>query len=200
MDLQKINVKLLSVDSGSVPLTAFIDIFNSWIQASDGDYYDLADYSHMHAGPGVLLIADEANVSIDETGERRGLLYNQKRPLKGSTGEKLRHVFGSALEYCRKLEEEPTLGGKIRFRGDEALVVINDRLIAPNTEETFHALRPDLEELAQTLYAGADFSLERDADSKKRCGVWIRTPATFEIATLLRNLEGAGKATRRLAG
>ena len=84
MDLQKVNVKFFVGDSNGVPLTAFINIFNSWIQASDGDYYDLADYSHMHAGPGILLIAHEANISMDNTGNRLGLLYNRKRPLQGS--------------------------------------------------------------------------------------------------------------------
>ncbi|MBI4488916.1 MAG: hypothetical protein HY694_07500 [Deltaproteobacteria bacterium] len=189
MDLQKINVKFFVADSHWVPLTAFIHIFNSWIRASDGDYYDIADYSHMHAGPGILLIAHEANISMDNSEERLGLLYNRKQPLQGSNREKLRLIFGLALENCRRIEEDPSLQGKLRFLGNEALFFINDRLLAPNTEETFQAVKPDLDDLARTMYGGADFTLKREADPKKRFSVQIRTPVSFEIRALLKNLE-----------
>ena len=193
MDLQRINVKFFVADSSAVPLETFIHIFNSWIQASDGEYYDIADYSHVHAGPGILLIAHEANISIDETGGRRGLLYNRKQPLRGLNHEKLRLVFRSALENCRRIEEEPSLQGKFRFRGNEALFLINDRFLAPNTEETFLAVKPDLEDLAQTVYAGAEFTLERETDPKERFTVQLKTPVFFDMATLLKNLEKTGE-------
>src|SRR5574341_944993 len=117
MDLQKINVKFFVAQPDQVPLTTFIDVFHSWVQASDGTYYDVADYSHMNAGPGIVLVAHEANISMDETGGRRGLLYNRKQPLQGSNQEKLRWVFRAALEYCRKVEEESALKGKVNFSG-----------------------------------------------------------------------------------
>ncbi len=188
MNLDKINVKFFAEDSNGVPLTTFINIFNSWIQASDGDYNDLADYSHMHAGPGILLIAHEANVSMDSTGNRLGFLYNRKQPLQGSNREKLRSIFKWALEHCRRIEEEPSLQGRLRFRGNEALFLVNDRLLAPNTEETFRALRPDLEDVGRTLYGGTDFTLQRQIDSKTRFSVQIKSATPFEIATLLENL------------
>ncbi|MBI2359393.1 MAG: hypothetical protein HYV04_10930 [Deltaproteobacteria bacterium] len=199
MELQKINVKVFVAEPDQVPLTAFIDIFHSWIQATDGVYYDVADYSHMRAGPGILLIAHEANVSIDETGGRRGLLYNRKQTLQGSNAEKLRSVFRSALEYCRRIEAEPTLRGKIKFLGNEALFVINDRLLAPNGDETFYAVRADLEDLARSLYGGAAFTLDYEIDPGKRFSVTIRAPVAFDIGTLLKNLEEQSKeAGRRL--
>ncbi len=188
MELDKINVKFFAEDSNGVPLTTFINIFHSWIQASDGDYNDLADYSHMHAGPGILLIAHEANVSMDSTGNRLGFLYNRKQPLQGSNREKLRSIFRWALEHCRRIEEEPLLQGRLRFRGNEALFLVNDRLLAPNTEETFRALRPDLEDVGRTLYGGTDFTLQRQIDSKTRFSVQIKSATPFEIATLLENL------------
>lgn len=188
MELDKINVKFFAEDSNGVPLTAFINIFHSWIQASDGDYNDLANYSHMHAGPGILLIAHEANISMDSTGNRLGFLYNRKQPLQGSNREKLRSIFRWALEHCCRIEEEPSLQGRLRFRGNEALFLVNDRLLAPNTEETFRTLRPDLEDLARTLYGGTDFTLQRQIDSKTRFSVQIKSATPFEIATLLENL------------
>lgn len=188
MELQRINVKFFMAEPDRAPLADFIAIFHSWIQSADGIYYDVADYSHMAAGPGIVLVAHEANISVDETGGRRGLLYNQKQPLKGSNQERLRLVFRSALENCRRIEEEPKLGRRSRFRGEEALLIINDRLLAPNTEETFSSLRPDLEDFLRRLYRGADFSLERDTEPRKRFSVGVKAAVRFEMADLLKNL------------
>jgi len=191
MDLQKINVKFFVDNSGAVPLTRFIGVFTSWIQASDGIYLNVADYSHVHAGPGILLLAHDANISMDNTGNRLGLLYNRKQPLRGTNREKLLLTFRTALETCRRIEEEPTLQGKCTFRGNEAFFLINDRLLAPNTVETFDAVKPDLEDLARTLYGGAPFTLQHRDDPKQRFAVSIQTPASFEIASLLKNLTAA---------
>ena len=84
MELQKLNVKFFVEQPNPIALTDFIEIFHSWIQATDGVYHDVADYSHMQAGPGIVLVANEAHLSIDETGNRRGLLFSQKAPLDGS--------------------------------------------------------------------------------------------------------------------
>ncbi len=194
MDLNKINVKFFVADpdgaSPGVSLDAFIGVFNSWIQASDGEYYDLADYGHVPAGPGIVLVAHEANISIDNGENRLGLLYSRKQPLAGANREKLGSAFKAALGYCRKIEDEPALGGRLSFRADEALVIVNDRLAAPNTEATFAAVRPDVEALARTLFGGAEFSLEREPDPKKRFGVRIKSAASLDIQALLENIAG----------
>ena len=68
MELQKLNVKFFMEQPNRVALADFIEIFHGWIQATDGIYHDVADYSHMQAGPGIVLVANDANVSVDETG------------------------------------------------------------------------------------------------------------------------------------
>lgn len=195
MDLQKLNVKFFVASREGIRLTDFIDIFNSWIQGSDGDYYDLADYSHMHAGPGILLISHEANISMDDTSNRLGLLYNRKQPLGGSNNEKLKFAFKTALEFCRRIEAEPSLKERLKFRGNEALFLINDRRVAPNSEETFREVRPELEKLAGRLYGGSEFSLDHNPDPRERFSVHIRTPRVLEVGALLENLGSqAGQA------
>jgi hypothetical protein len=83
---------------------------------------------------------------------------------------------------------EPGLKGRLRFRGDEAVIILNDRLLAPNNEETFLAVRPDVERLARSLYAGADFSLEREPDPRKRFGLYTKAAGSFDVRTLIKNL------------
>ncbi len=140
MELQKLNVKFFAESPNTVPLADFIEIFHGWIQATDGIYHDVADYSHMQAGPGIVLVANDANVSVDETENRRGLLFSQKSPLSGSNQERLRTVFRAALENCRKLEDEPALRGKLRFAANEAVVSLNDRLLGSNSRAIFRRL------------------------------------------------------------
>jgi len=190
MELQKINVKILAEAPNKVPLTDFIDIFHGWIQATDGVYHDVADYSHMQAGPGIVLVADDANVSIDETDNRRGLLYRQKNKVSGSNLEKLTTVLRSALENCYRLEEEPALRGKLKFSGNQVEILVNDRLLAPNTSDAFEKIRPEIDFLARRLYASTNFTLARKKDDPRHClNVTLTTPLSFETKTLLNNLQ-----------
>lgn len=188
MELQKLNVKIFTAPPDLAALTEFIDVFHGWIQASDGDYHDVADYSHMTAGPGVVLVAGEANVSIDEKGARRGLLYNRKAPLAGSNQEKLRAAVGAALQNCRRLEQEAALKGKIKFSGDEVWVAVNDRLAVPNTAESFQRLKPEFEALAARLFNGASPALTYKEDARKRFSVSIRTFEPIDLARLIANV------------
>ena len=193
MDLQKINVKFFAVEKEPVPLTAFIDIFHSWIQATEGAYHDVADYSHMKSGPGIVLVAHDANVHIDETGGRRGLLYNRKTPLPGSNQEKLRVVLQAALENCRKLEREPAMRGKLKFSGDEVLLSINDRLLVPNTTESFQLVKPDVEAVAAQLFNRASFALSYKEDPRRRFSISVRTFESFDVDGLIANIGGTVK-------
>ncbi len=191
MELQKINVKLFVERADAVQLTDFIDIFHGWIQATDGEYHDVSDYSHMQAGPGVILVAKDANLSIDETDNRRGVLYSQKSSLDGSNEEKLRAVLRFALENFRRLEREPKLSGKFNLLGNEVLIAINDRLIAPNTEKSFSAVAGEIESMGRTLFGDAGFVKQREPDSRRKFAVRIKAPRSFTVDELLIRLENS---------
>jgi hypothetical protein len=189
MELQKLNVKLFIEQPSAVPLTDFIDIFHGWIQATDGVYHDVADYSHMQAGPGIVLVANDANLSIDESDSRRGLLYSRKGPLEGSNQERLRAVLRYGLENFTRLEREPKLAGKFKLVGDEALIAVNDRLTAPNTNESCAAVAAEIEAVAKDLFADAEISLEREPDRRRKFTVRIKASRSFTAGELLRRLQ-----------
>ena len=189
MELQKLNVKFFVEQPNSIPLADFIEIFHGWIQATDGTYHDVADYSHMQAGPGIVLVAHDANVSIDEAGGRRGLLYSQKALMVGSNRDMLRHAFSAALENCRKLEEEPALRGKLRFSANEAVISLNDRLLGSNSKESFEEIKGDIESFAKQLFGGAEFSFERDGDPRQRLNIRLKTSAAVDLRQALNNLQ-----------
>lgn len=194
MDLQKLNVKLFVQQPNNIPLTDFIAVFHGWIQATDGIYHDVADYSHMQDGPGMVLVAREAHVSMDETGGRRGLLYSQKTPLPGTNQEKLCAVLRAALENCRRLTNEPALEAKLCFRINEVEIAVNDRLAVPNTKQSFDTLKPDFDSAARRLFRPVGYALTHKADSRQRFTVTIHAAQPMSLEALFTNLNAAAKS------
>jgi hypothetical protein len=134
MDLYKIGIKLFVTNPQAVRLRDFIPVFHGWIQQQKVEGHqliDVHDYSHVHNGPGILLVAHEGNFSMDQEGGRLGLLYYRKRALEGGLEANLKSVLQVALQACKLLESEPKLDG-IKFDTKEVLVIANDRLLAPN--------------------------------------------------------------------
>src|SRR5580692_979536 len=84
--VQHINVKIFVADATPVDVGDAVGVFHQWIKDSvcPEMLIDVAEYRHVPAGPGVLLIGLEANYSFDERENRLGLLYNRKAPLEGT--------------------------------------------------------------------------------------------------------------------
>jgi hypothetical protein len=179
MDLQKIAIKFFAEKpewSRPVEPAELIPVFHRWIQERriPGTLIDVADYSHLSPGPGVGLVGFEADVFFDSMEGPPGLLYTRKTPVAGGLEERLRLVFRAALEACEKLEAEPELTGRLRFRRDEALFISNDRLIGPNDLEPFPKLVIPLEKVANTVLPGAAWRLRgRPGDPRRRLAIHL---------------------------
>lgn len=165
MDLYKIGVKIFVTNPQAVNIRDFIPVFHGWIQqqkVADHLLIDVHDYSHVHNGPGILLVAHEGNFSLDQEGGRLGLFYYRKQPLEGTLEANLKRVLEIALHACQLLEVEPKLDG-IKFDTKQILVLANDRLLAPNEPATADMLEPIIAgALGQTELAS------QSADSRER--------------------------------
>src|ERR1041384_8435896 len=108
MNIQHINIKFYLEEPEAVHLADYAALFNTWIQQQRLEelLIDVADYLHVHNGPGIMLIGHEADYSLDNRGGRLGLLYNRKAPLDGSVQEKLAQAAHAALTAARLLETE----------------------------------------------------------------------------------------------
>lgn len=190
MELQHLNVKLLVKEPEEEALEPLIPVFQSWIesQALEGLLLDVADYRHVHAGPGVVLIGHQANYSVDHTDERWGVRYNRKAVLNGSNQDRLRQAMRGVVTLCQHLEAEPRLNGKIRFDGQEMQIFVNDRLLAPHSDVTAEALRPEFDEFFETLFRGSEYLLTSAGDPRKALGVSVKSSRTFSTTDLLANL------------
>ena len=187
MNIQHINIKFYLENPEKVNLADYAAVFNTWIQKQRLEelLIDVADYLHVHNGPGIMLIGHEADYSLDNRAGRLGLLYNRKEQLDGTTQEKLAQAARAILTTAQILEKE----NRLKFNAQEVQIVINDRLLVPNTSETFAALEPDLREFFNQLYNGAEYTLAHNDNPRERFTVNVKTSANFDIETLLKNLS-----------
>jgi len=189
MDVHRLGIKVFAAELVPVRVTEFIPVFHTWIQRQivrDHLLVDVHNYSHIHNGPGILLVAHQGNFSVDMADGRMGLLYYRKQSAGGSAQDRLVTILKSTLQGCSLLEDEPSLNGRLRFRTDEVLVIANDRLSAPNEEPAFLELQSVLSPLFQQILDGAEFTLSRHSkDSKERLGIRVQTAQSTDVKTLL---------------
>ena len=128
-DIYKYGVKLFFTNPATKPLKDFIPVFHGWIQrqALPGHLLiDVHDYSHVHHGPGILLVSHEANLSIDEAEGRRGLVYVRKQPTT------LRETVEAARQAVKLLGEP--------FDSDKFEIFVNDRQATPSSAQIAEAV------------------------------------------------------------
>ncbi len=190
MELNHVNVKLLVKDPEGIKLEPVVPVFHSWIQDQvyDEQLVDVADYTHVPAGPGVILIGLEGDYSVDNTDARLGVRYNRKAVLDGSNQDRLNQAARAALNACQRLEEEPSLEGKLRFNGQDVEVFINDRLLAPNREEAREQLKPEFQRFADRLFGAGQYSLSYNDDPRRLLTVFLKASQPVPVADLLDHL------------
>src|SRR5689334_16480573 len=187
MDLQKFGIKFFAADAQKLDILKLIPIYHRWIQqhALEDLLIDVADYSHVPAGPGVMLIAHEGNYALDETGHERGVVYYSKHRLPGELPERFAQVAGKALKAARLMSEDAELEGALKVPGNRLQFFANDRLVAPNTDAAYAELEPALRAFLERLYAGAQYTLTREPDAKERLSVRVEANGEIPLDTLL---------------
>ena len=136
MEFQHLIVKLPVDGEPGVDPAAFIDLFHSWVagRVMPELLIDVADLRHVPDGPGVILVGFEADYAFDHMGGRWGLLYRRKDVVSGTDADRLRQAVGSVARAAHRIERE--LEGRVRFSRNALEIVVNDRLLAPNSPET----------------------------------------------------------------
>ncbi len=136
MHPHKLGIKIFLEPPVEVAPETLIPIFHRWIQngSVEGMLIDVADYSHVHQGPGIMLVAHEAHYGLDQGGGRPGMLYNRKRPYDEGLGldEGLMAATKAALRACVQLESEPEFAATLHFDAGRLEIAFLDRLLAAN--------------------------------------------------------------------
>jgi hypothetical protein len=191
MDLHKFGIKFFAADAAKLDILKLIPVYHRWIQqnALEDLLIDVADYSHVPAGPGVMLIAHEGNYALDETGNERGVVYYSKHRVAGELPERFALVATKALKAARLLREDAEFKGGFKVPGNRLEFFANDRLVAPNTDAAYAELEPALRTFLDKLYAGTKYTLTREADPKERLTVRVQADGEVELETLLARLS-----------
>jgi hypothetical protein len=194
MQAHKISVKFYVENESGIAAHEFVPIFHSWIQnhaVPEHLLVDVSDYAHVHNGPGTLLVSHEANFYADRLDGRLGLTYSRKQaaPAAGAFIDRLRQAVTAALEACVRLEDDPRLTGRVKFGTGEITIRVPDRLLAPNTMETYQQVRGDLEQLATDLYGAGNFDVEHVLSDKLPFEVRILATSSLpDVSSLLNRL------------
>jgi hypothetical protein len=187
MTVDHINIKIMAREPYPADLEKAIPVFHRWIQDQVlGELLvDVADYRHVPAGPGVMLIGHQSNYSLDLEFNRLGLLYNHKLPASGTFEDKLRDAFGAAVAACALLEEEPAFANELAFDAGNCEVIFNDRLLTPNTDETWQSVRPELDKFFTNLFGEGNYNLQRAGEPRERLRGAVHAKRVIPVKDLM---------------
>src|SRR5258706_10745888 len=183
MKSEKLQIKFFARPNAEFDLEAVVPVFHRFIRehAFDELLIDVADYKHVKAGPGIVLVGDANDYYLDEGEHRLGLMFSRKRHGAGPEG-RLREGFARALRACKLLEEAPELSGKLRFGTSEVLLRTPDGLRAPNDDASFAALSAEVSALAEKLYGAGSFGISRGAPAPAPLELELRAKSAPSIA------------------
>jgi len=192
MELHKLGVKFFLRQPADLDPDELIPIYHRWIQegALEAILIDVADYSHVPGGPGTMLISHEANYALDASDGRPGLLYMRKQPFEGADRleDRITGAVKAAIEAGRRLENEDSLKGRIEFAGEEMVFIANDRLQAPNNEQTASALETALLGVLTAMWGQAPVTTETKTEARAPSTITARTTSPRSLSSLLKGL------------
>jgi hypothetical protein len=188
MDTQNLTFKLFTADGVDAPPHDVVRAFHRWIQerALDELLIDVADYAHVHRGPGVLLVAHEAHYGFEHGSDGRlGLKYARKRGAVGTLGERIGVALKKVVTAARLLETDPALA--LRFRSDELRFSIEDRLHAPNDAGTLGTVTAALAPVLEAAFGAAPLLTHRLA-AREPFAVHVRLAGAVPLEAAAKRL------------
>lgn len=187
MIARKIHIKLF-VDGASDTLDPdpFVPVFHRFIRENTLKevLIDVTDYAHVRHAPAVLLVGHASDYAIDFAEGRPGLLYIRKREAPADDAASITDALRRALLACARLEEEKSFERPLRFRTDEILFRINDRLHARNTDATFGEVKPLLEKTFGNVFTDG-VALERVGSARELFTVRVKAKSQASVTELL---------------
>jgi len=169
MDSHKIAVKIFATSSAFTG-EDFVPVFHRWIQnqvLAHHTLIDVVDYDHVPNGPIAVLVANEANIALDLTDGRLGLLYFRKRPIPGADtfADRLRAVLTDTLNAAERLQADEHFAGRLRFNRGDLQIRIHDRLEAPNAAATYQQLTPQIQAVVTDVLGPATLTPTQNPQS-----------------------------------
>lgn len=170
----------------------FVGTFQRWIQqkALDGLLIDVADYSHVFEGPGIVLIGHESDYALENRAGRPGLIHTRKRGLEPDLPTQLRNSLKLAIAACQLLEAETVFEPRLKFRTDEIEIRFADRLQLPNKLESFALIKDDVGRVLDEFYGSTPFEFAPvEQDKRYLFTVGVKAETVLDIGTLFPQVQ-----------
>ena len=183
MDLQKFGIKLYLNTNGSFKSKDFIPVFHNWIQekvVSDHLLIDVADYSHILDGPGVMLIAHEGHFSLDQEKQKPGIMYMRRRDLAGNFKERFIEVFSIAVQAANRLTKN-SMSKEIYFSANSFRFIANDRRVAKNTSDNQIAFQDEVQKALVEMYPQSKWECEDVSNENERLAFTVNFNTDINI-------------------
>ena len=170
MQLQKFGVKLFLNTNGNYDSKDFIPVFHSWIQKkviSDHLLIDVADYSHIQDGPGMILIAHEGNFSLDQESLQPGIMYMRKTDIEGDFIQRFSKVLTTTIEAANRLSKNK-INKDVHFKNNLFRFIANDRLYAENTAHNQELYKQEIQKALEDKYPVRQFEFGDVSNKSER--------------------------------
>jgi len=148
MSIESINFK---VHSKIQPegLEQFLPVFYDWIRLEllEGLFIDVADYSHVPGGPGVLLIGDRIHLAVEFGAENRfGISFQDKRQGDKANPDRIEAAIRKILRASLALEQDDRISPALIFEPEIIRVRVS------GTVSSTEVLRSRLEKIFRKIY------------------------------------------------
>jgi len=176
MKLQKFGVKLFLEVNGNYSCKEFIPVFHTWIQdklIEDHLLLDVADYSHIPDGPGVMLIAHEGSFSLDQEKYKPGIMYMRKTKMEGDFKNRFNQVLSITTEAANRLQNND-ITNDVNFISDSFRFIANDRLYADNTRDNQNFYKKEIQKAINSKYPDSKVEIDDVSDKQERLAFTIR--------------------------
>ena len=183
MELQKFGIKLFLDANGSYFSKDFIPVFHSWIQdkiVADNLVIDVADYSHIPDGPGIMLIAHEGHFSLDQENLKPGIMYMRKTELEGSFKVRFKKVLSTVIEAADRLHNN-NINKEINFINNSFRFIANDRLYAENTIENQALCKNNIKKILNEIYPDSNIEFDDVSNNKERLAFTVQLSENINI-------------------
>ena len=170
MDLKKFGIKLYLNNNTSYHSRDFIPVFHNWIQnkaVPDHLLIDIADYSHIPDGPGILLVAHEGHFSLDQADRKPGILYMRKTEISGSFKDRFNKVLSTTILAARMLSQDKNIKA-VDFFPNSFRFISNDRRIADNVDANQKLYTETVNKLSKENFPGSQLEFNNYAQGEER--------------------------------
>ena len=187
----RLQIKLYT-RKGRISTDTLISQFHTWIQDDvlEEIAIDVADYSHVPDGPGILLITHEADYAFDDVGGG-GLRYVRKKEVPVTLKEAILQGYERVLKAVNRLEEETADSPEeVQFDLSRLEITLLDRRLYPNTTETAESVQGALGDLFNTIFGDTPLTFARPSrDTRYPFALKISAFHSLDIAGLLETVR-----------